>query len=61
MIHQLRLYAFTAKDAGSIPGQGTKIPQAVWCGEEKKRFKHTKFETIIQYLVRTPFQHRDRG
>lgn len=22
---------------GSIPGVGTKIPQAVWCGQKKKK------------------------
>ena len=28
--------AFTAIDPDSIPGQGTKIPQAVWSWEEKQ-------------------------
>ena len=31
----LGLWAFTAKGAGLIPGQGTKIPQAVWCDQKK--------------------------
>ena len=26
----------TARGLGLIPGQGTKIPQAVWCGQNKK-------------------------
>ena len=30
---------------GSIPGQGTKIPHAVWCGQKKK--EKGKEEDII--------------
>ena len=30
---------FHFQGLGSIPGQGTKIPQAVWCGQEKKKEK----------------------
>ena len=30
------LHAFTAEDLESIPGLGTKIPQALRCGQEKK-------------------------
>ena len=29
----------TAKDMGSASGQGTKIPQASWCGQKLKRKK----------------------
>ena len=28
-----------AEDTGSSPGQGTKIPQAAWCGKKKKKKK----------------------
>ena len=31
----LGLHAFTAEGAGSIPGWGTKIPQAAHCGKKK--------------------------
>ena len=31
--------ALTAEDQGSIPGQGTKIPQAVQCGQNKQKKK----------------------
>ena len=41
MIQWLGLCAFTAEGAGSIPGQGTKILQAVWCGKKKKEKKKT--------------------
>ena len=39
MVQWLGLYAFTAKGLGSIPGWGTKIQQAVWCGQKKKKKK----------------------
>ena len=26
-----------SKVPGSIPGQGTKIPHVMWCGQKKKR------------------------
>ena len=30
---------------GSIPGQGTKILHALWCGQEKE-VKHTKYKQM---------------
>ena len=39
MVQGLGLRAFTAEGAGSIPGQETKIPQAVWHGQKKKIYK----------------------
>ena len=35
----LGLGSFTAEDLGSIPGQGTKIPQATLLGQKKKKKK----------------------
>ena len=35
-VQWLGLHAFTAEGAGSIPGGGTKIPQATRCGQKKK-------------------------
>ena len=32
----LRFHAHSSGDTGSIPGQGTKIPHAIWCGKKKK-------------------------
>ena len=32
----------TAGGMGSIPGWGTKIPQAVWLGQKKKKKKKRK-------------------
>ena len=39
MVQWLGLGAFTAKGPGSIPGWGTKNPQATWCGQKKKKKK----------------------
>ena len=40
MVQWLGLRAFTAEGAGSIPGQETKIPQAVWHGQKKKIYEY---------------------
>ena len=39
VIQWLRCPPYTAGVAGSIPGQGTKIPHATWCGKKKKKKK----------------------
>ena len=39
VVQWLRLCAFSAVDAGSIPGRGTKIPHAVLCRKKKKKKK----------------------
>ena len=36
-VRWLGLWAFTAKDASSILGPGTKIPQALWCSKTNKK------------------------
>ena len=45
-VQSLRLRASTAEGAGLIPGQGTKIPHAVWCSQKKKKIqkKNTKWK-----------------
>ena len=35
-VQWLRLHAFTAEVSGLIHGQETKIPQAVWHGQNKE-------------------------
>ena len=35
----LRLCASNARGVGLIPGQGTKIPHAIQCGQKKKKNK----------------------
>ena len=55
MVQWLRLCALTLEGLGSIPGWGTKIPQAMWHGRKKKKKKdinliqsqHTQWEKIL--------------
>ena len=37
MVQWLGVQAFTTEGMGSIPGQGTKIPQTTWPKEIKKK------------------------
>ena len=37
MVQWLKLCTSTAGGMGSIPGQGTKIPHTVRCGQKKKK------------------------
>ena len=37
VVQWLGLHALTAEGPGSIPGRGTKIPQATWYGQKKKK------------------------
>ena len=39
VVQWLGLCASTAGDMGSIPGRGTKIPQAMWHGQDVKNKK----------------------
>ena len=49
-----RFCASTAESVGSIPGEGTKIPNGLWCGKEQKQ------QTDIQEH-RTPSLSCQRG
>ena len=42
VVQWLGLCALTAEGPVSIPGQGTKILQAVWCSQKKKERKKKK-------------------
>ena len=44
-VQGLGLPAFTAEGAGLMPGQGTKVPQAVWHGQKKKKDKNPQETT----------------
>ena len=53
----LQFGAFTAEGPGSIPAPGTKIPEATWCGQGKKKnargrssrpSSYSSFQTGIQ-------------
>ena len=42
MVQWLRLCISIARGRGSVPGQGTKIPQAAWRGQKNKTNKKQK-------------------
>ena len=50
MVHWLGLHAFTAKDADSIPGWETKIPETSSCGQRKKEGKN-QFSSFQVYIL----------
>ena len=47
VVQQLGLCAFTAGGTGSIPGQGTENPQAVWCGREQTQKWKTEAKNLL--------------
>ena len=49
VVQWLGLHAFTAKGMGSIPSQGTKIPQATWCGQNFKKTKKERNEGTVYW------------
>ena len=51
----LGLHPFTARGPGSIPGRGTKIPQAGRHGKKKKKKKNDKifYATVDQHIFET--------
>ena len=53
VVQWLRLGAFTAVALSSVPGWGTKIPQAVWCSQKKKKFIFVKNKTMYVYFSYT--------
>ena len=51
-VHWLGLHTLTAKDCGSVPGQGTKITQAVWYNQKEKKKKLQYVEFIPLWSVK---------
>ena len=52
MLQWLRFHASNEEGAGSIPGQGTKIPHASWCGQKEKRAWGWGGVEIMQHLLK---------
>ena len=53
MVQWLGLRASTAGGSGSIPGRGTKSPEATWYGQKKKRinfFSHSSYVNSYFFL-----------
>ena len=51
VVQWLGLCALIAKGTGSIPGQGTKIPQATQCGQKNQTKTKTKTVWINEKLL----------
>ena len=56
MVQLLRLCASTAGGTGSIPGQGAKIPHAVWHGQEnilknEINYFHKNTKTLFTFFT----------
>ena len=49
MVQGLGLHTFTAEGTGSVPGWGTKIPQAAQWGQKKKKKKQKEGEEDLPY------------
>ena len=47
----LRLCASNAWDTGLIPGQGTKILHAAWCGQKNPKTQKEKASQPISYKI----------
>ena len=59
VVQWLRFHAFIAGGTSSIPGWGTKIPHAAWCGQKNKNKNKNKL-SVIFYLCNIfffPFGH----
>ena len=46
-VQWLGLHAFTAEGPGSIQGWGTKIPQAMQCGQKKKKRENINYKRPV--------------
>ena len=57
VVQWLELQALTAEGLGSIPGRGTKIPQAVWHGQKKKKKNSWKFDNEPSWANMNQLQH----
>ena len=51
MVQWLGFHAFTAKGGGSIPGWGTKIPEAALCSQKKEGGQHEQQKYWVKLSV----------
>ena len=49
-VQWLGLCASTAGDMGSIPGQGTKIPHAVWHGQKQNQDQNKPNKNMLEWI-----------
>ena len=50
VVQGLRVYASRAEGVSSVPGQGTRIPQATWHGQFKKKSKDSDHNAWLNPL-----------
>ena len=55
VVQWLGFCTFTAEGPGLIPGRGTKIPQAAWCCQKKKRKKRYQVPKLLETLSNYPW------
>ena len=46
MIQWLRLHATNAGGAGLIPGQGTRVSQAMWCSQKESQHLFKRLSSL---------------
>ena len=54
--HWLKLWASSAGGTGSIPGRGTKILYAGWCGQKNNK-KRRRITSFLNLTVNLPSGH----
>ena len=52
VVQGLELSTSTVLGLCSIPGWGTKIPQATWCGQKKKKERKKKKVDVLKRSVK---------
>ena len=57
VVHWLGLHGFPDKGQGSVPGGGTKIPEATWCSQKKKSSSWVKLSTPLNLHSNAVFLH----
>ena len=57
VVQWLRLCVSNARGVGLIPGQGTKIPHAIQCGQKKKKKKYKALRGNNSILDFNTYQH----
>ena len=56
VVQRLRLRTSTAGGTGLIPGQGTKISEAAWHGQKKKRDRNGAMSLLLYLIGHGPSQ-----
>ena len=54
VVQWLELYAFTAKDLGSVCSRGTKIPRAICCSQRKKQKAPSSSSPSLSEVMSNP-------